>query len=141
MFEIGLYLAALVGVASLWLRNWTALPLLASFALVTAMCRYEVDFNPLYWMAIDIAVFVAILVIAVLRSRWLYSDAAILALFVPAAIAPLFAPELRDAILWAVVVSQFLLTFQPDRAAEFWRRASKFNRTFDPWDGLRRIAA
>lgn len=129
MAEAGLWLAACVGVFSLWRRNLTALPLLLSFGLASALCWQEVRFDPRLWMLIDIAVIIAIVKWCEIR----LSEKLIIALFAVAAVAYWLPEGPRYWISWAVVVLQFLLTAPWLQA---WHRTRLVNRDFNPWSHL-----
>lgn len=111
MYEAGLWIAAGIGCLSLLLGQRTAIPLLASFGLSYMLCRYNVPFDPVLWIMIDLAV-----ILCIVHAKMTHVDAAVLALFLPAFIGYQLSPEPRNAISWAVVVSQFLLVFPPRKA-------------------------
>lgn len=135
MYEAGLWIAAGIGFVSLLMGQRTAIPLLASFGLSAFLCWKQVHFYPEVWVAIDIAVILAIVAITELRrSEWL-----IIYLFAAAWIGYAFPPEIRFWTSWAVVIAQFLLTMP---WIEAWNRTVHVNRHFDPWShfDLRAIA-
>lgn len=111
MYEAGLLLAAGVGFLSLLLGSRTAIPLLASFGLSYFLCWLQVPFDPFLWMTIDMAV-----ILCIVHSRMTHADVAVLALFIPAWFAYWLPPETRNAIVWTVMVGQFLLVFPPHKA-------------------------
>lgn len=105
-YEVTLWLAAGIGLAAALAGNRTAWPLLASFAVATALC-WNGEFVPALWIGIDLAVIMAILL---LGNGW--RDALILALF-PVAWLFYFSSEWSGFVAWAVVITQFLLAARP----------------------------
>lgn len=107
MYEAGLWIAAGIGFLSLLLGSRTAIPLLASFGLVAALCYSGVRFEPAVWLLIDFAVILCI----VSNPKMNQADLIILCLFFPAWVAYWLPADMRAALLWGVIVGQFVLTF------------------------------
>lgn len=104
--QVAFWIAVACGVLGAVTGNRTAWILLASVGLCLALDRYQVPFNFVLWLLIDLVV-----ILAILRPDLTKADCVVLALFVPAWVFYLMPPDTRFTGSFAVVVAQLLLTF------------------------------
>lgn len=120
--------------------NWTALALLASTALTSALFWFEVQFSLWLWLAIDFAVIAVVMAGAIWRRRLPVTDILVLALFAPSWYFYVTPDPLGPDVSTLAVAAQLLLTFPARRFGQS-RLVARWKANFryrDEWTDFER---
>lgn len=135
-----LALGCLAGAAGAWVKNWTALALLASTIFSTILCEMGVPFRPSLNLAIDMVVIIWIAIgwaNAVAHGEYGRArDIPILVLFTPIWALYFIDVSWRSYAIDILITIQLLLTFPIRRVLGWSRRV----RDDNPHDGQMRRA-
>lgn len=109
--------------------NATALALLASTAVTSALFWLEVPFDLTVWLAIDVAVIVVVGVVALWRRSMPWTDWAVFALFAPSWYFYVYPDPLGPVVSTLAVSAQLLLTV-PFRGTGLRRLVARWKASF-----------
>lgn len=131
IIDVLLAVAVLAAIAGTLTRNWTAGALLASFIVSMILCRIGAEFNLVLWVGIDLMVIAFVARRHMPRTDWL-----VIGLFVPVWALYIWWPQWGAQAIAVIVAVQMFLTFPAEWVRYAKREIGRFNRTWNPWEGM-----